>query len=55
MSHFVYIDSQLADIARRLAETGAQQNPLASITGATSATITGILVGDVNNSWVIPT
>ena len=27
---------------------------LASITGATSATITGILVGDVNNSWVIP-
>ena len=28
---------------------------LSSITGATSATITGILVGDVNNSWVIPT
>ncbi|MFM9967368.1 MAG: putative Ig domain-containing protein, partial [Burkholderiales bacterium] len=28
---------------------------LASVLGATSATITGILVGDVNNSWVIPT
>ena len=28
---------------------------LASITGATSAIITGILVGDVNNSWLIPT
>lgn len=24
-------------------------------TSATSATITGILVGDVNNSWAIPT
>ena len=28
---------------------------LSSITSATSATITGILVGDVNNSWLIPT
>jgi len=28
---------------------------LASITAPTLATITGILVGDVNNSWVIPT
>ena len=27
---------------------------LSSISGPTSATITGILVGDVNNSWVIP-
>ena len=27
---------------------------LASITGPTSTTFTGILVGDVNNSWVIP-
>ncbi len=54
MSNIVYIDSQLADIARLLAKLGAQQNPLASITGATSATITGILVGDINNSWVIP-
>ena len=27
---------------------------LASITAPTSATITGIMVGDVNNSWVIP-
>ena len=27
----------------------------ASITESTSTTITGILVGDVNNSWVIPT
>lgn len=27
---------------------------LSSISGATTATITGILVGDVNNSWVIP-
>lgn len=28
---------------------------LSSITAPTSATIPGILVGDVNNSWVIPT
>jgi Ca2+-binding RTX toxin-like protein len=28
---------------------------LSTIISATSATITGILVGDVNNSWVIPT
>ncbi|MFM9970781.1 MAG: putative Ig domain-containing protein [Burkholderiales bacterium] len=28
---------------------------LAAITSPTSASITGILVGDVNNSWVIPT
>ena len=27
---------------------------LSSITAPTSATITGILVGDVNNSWLIP-
>jgi len=27
---------------------------LASVTSATSATVTGILVGDVNNNWVIP-
>ena len=27
---------------------------LSSITGPTSATVTGILVGDVNNSWLIP-
>lgn len=32
-----------------------QELNLSSIAGATSAIITGILVGDVNNSWLIPT
>ena len=46
--------SGLASMTRTTASYKDEFN-LSSITAPTSATITGILVGDVNNSWVIPT
>jgi hypothetical protein len=39
----------------RTAVTYKDEINLASITGPTAASIVGILVGDVNNSWTIPT
>ena len=48
------VNPNLATMTRSAVSYHDELN-LASLTAPTSATITGILVGDVNNSWVIPT
>ena len=47
------VNPNLATMTRSAVSYHDELN-LASLTAPTSATITGILVGDVNNSWVIP-